>query len=445
MNYSSKINKEFATFISCFSVFTLMFIYYDISWGLMDDYRWIELTNNFIDNPLNYVEAIRYRLNEIGMFQPFLFLQFIGQYLPGIYLGTNFFYIQNILIILIIHYWSVVTFKNSLNINYFFSLSIFLIYPYTYDMFFLPSLQEKFCFLLFLYLVNKLNTFKLFTKKEYLKIFIISLSLPLVKLQGAIFIFFIFFYYLKNKDTAVIYSLAGIVTGIALQAYSLFFLNAHYYVVNNSYENLFSNLISIQNIFFIVIILITCLATLVEKNSSATLDILGLLVSSLALIFLYINWETYGYLLSFYAFFISLFIPYVFQKLLMVLSVKINMNFFNMVLILLVFTSSYLFFLPRIERWSDVNTVYQILDNNLLENKIYYCGSEGTLTFNRLNDSKNNVVHANNLIDITENNFYFITDDMQCSYFEKSLTNTCSVNPAFQSKYKRSEIIKISC
>ena len=196
MNSSSKITKELATFLGCFSILSLFFIYYDISWGLMDDYRWIELTKSFIDNPINYIETIRYRISEIGMVQPFLFLQFIGQYLPGIYLGTNFFYIQNLLIILFIHYWSVITFKKSFNINYFFSLSIFLIYPYTYDMFFLPSFQEKFCFLLFLYLVNKLNTEKVLANKEFLKIFIISLLLPLIKLQGAIFIFYILYIYM---------------------------------------------------------------------------------------------------------------------------------------------------------------------------------------------------------------------------------------------------------
>lgn len=445
MNSSSKTTKELATFLGCFSILSIFFIYYDISWGLMDDYRWIELTKSFIDNPINYIEAIRYRISEIGMVQPFLFLQFIGQYLPGIYLGTNFFYIQNLLIILFIHYWSVITFKKSFNINYFFSLSIFLIYPYTYDMFFLPSLQEKFCFLLFLYLVNKLNTENVLANKKFLKIFIISLSLPLIKLQGAIFIFYIFLNYLKKRDSATVYSLVGISTGITIQAYSLFFLNAHYYTVNNSYSNLLSNLTSIQNLFFILIIFITFLIALLDKNKQTTFDVLGLILSSLALIYLYINWETYGYLLSFYAFFIAIFIPYIIQKVFMVFSLEINNKFLNVILSLLVLSSSYLFFLPRMERWSDINAVYETLDDNLIAGEIYYCGSEGALTFNGLNNSKNNVVHANNLVDVEEQIFYFITDDMQCSYFEETLINTCSVNSAFPSKYGRSEIIRISC
>ena len=44
-----------------------------------------------------------------------------------------------------------------------------------------------------------------------------------------------------------------------------------------------------------------------------------------------------------------------------------------------------------------------------------------------------------------ENNFYFITDDLQCSYLEEFLNNTCIIQDGYESKYRRVQINKYSC
>ena len=67
---------------------------------------------------------------------------------------------------------------------------------------------------------------------------------------------------------------------------------------------------------------------------------------------------------------------------------NIKQFFVSLVLIGLTLMSVSLFFLPRAERWSDLNYVYSVLDTNKLDHEIYYCGSEGVLTFNNLNQSK---------------------------------------------------------
>ena len=54
---------------------------------------------------------------------------------------------------------------NKIRINYLYSLSIFLIFPYTFDLFLLPSLQEKFTIPLFSYLLFKLEK----AREEYKK------------------------------------------------------------------------------------------------------------------------------------------------------------------------------------------------------------------------------------------------------------------------------------
>ena len=103
------------------------------------------------------------------------------------------------------------------------------------------------------------------------------------------------------------------------------------------------------------------------------------------------------------------------------------------------------FFLPRAERWSDLNYVYSVLDTNKLDHEIYYCGSEGVLTFNNLNQSKNEIQFAGNFSEIKVNDFYLISDDLQCNYLEDELLSTCKTSTPFMSKYNRMEIKKYSC
>ena len=71
----------------------------------MDDYKWIVRTQEFIEEPIK--EYIEFQKDWIGKgtLQPFIQLQFIFQYLPGIYLGSLFTYIQNIFIIFFTHYY----------------------------------------------------------------------------------------------------------------------------------------------------------------------------------------------------------------------------------------------------------------------------------------------------------------------------------------------------
>ena len=114
-------------------------------------------------------------------------------------------------------------------------------------------------------------------------------------------------------------------------------------------------------------------------------------------------------------------------------------------MIVLTLLSANLFFLPRIERWSDLNLVYEVLDSVKLDNNIYYCGSEGVLTFNNLNDTKNKVSFAGNFNDIKQKNFYFISDDLQCDYLNDDFLSNCEISYPFNSKYKRMEINKYSC
>lgn len=439
------ISKELKIATSVSVLFAVLYIYYEIPWGLMDDYKWIVRTEEFLANPFSsYLEFQKYMISK-GTLQPFIHLQYLIQYVPGIYTTPLFTHIENIFILIFIHFFLYKVFGQKLRINYLFSLAIFLIFPYTYDLFLLPSLQEKFSIPLFSYLIYKLEKNRDSSTNSTLDIFLISFSIPLIKLQGSVFILFVFFYYLLHKTKSSQFSILGFAFSISLQAYLLFFTNSGYYVLEKTVNQVINNLLSIQNLLFISIVFIGFFFAFFEKNRETKLYIFGLGLSSLATIFILINWDSYGYLYSFYAFFLCLIVPFIIRFFLEAIKIPILNNFVSLVLIGLTLMSVSLFFVPRAERWSDLNYVYSVLDTNKLDHEIYYCGSEGVLTFNNLNQSKNEIQFAGNFSEIKVNDFYLISDDLQCNYLEDELLSTCKTSTPFMSKYNRMEIKKYSC
>ena len=132
----------------------------------MDDYKLIVRTEEFDASPLNsYIEFQKYVIGK-GTLQPFIHLQYIIQYIPGIYISPIIAFIQNIFILFFSHYLLFKVMSKKLSINYYYSLMIFLIFPYTFDMFLLPSLQEKFSIPLFAYLVHRLHIAEDLKKKS---------------------------------------------------------------------------------------------------------------------------------------------------------------------------------------------------------------------------------------------------------------------------------------
>jgi hypothetical protein len=204
-------------------------------------------------------------------------------------------------------------------------------------------------------------------------------------------------------------------------------------------------MLSLQNLLFVVVILISAFFAFIENNKETKIYINGFCLSGLGIIFILINWDSYGYLYGFYSFFLCILVPYCIVSVSERLNFKLLNNLIPPALIVLTLISANLFFLPRIERWSDLNLVYEVLDSVKLDNNIYYCGSEGVLTFNNLNDTKNKVSFAGNFNDIKQKNFYFISDDLQCDYLNDDFLSNCEISYPFNSKYKRMEINKYSC
>ena len=119
----------------------------------MDDYKWIVRTQEFIEEPIKEYIEFQKMLDWQRNFTAIYTITIYFSILTGIYLGSLFTYTQNIFIIFFSHYYLFKIFEKKLEIKYIDSLSVLMIYPYTFDMFLLPSLQEKFSVPLFTYLL----------------------------------------------------------------------------------------------------------------------------------------------------------------------------------------------------------------------------------------------------------------------------------------------------
>ena len=243
-----------------------------------------------------------HRIFDKGMFQPLYLIQAFLQYSLYFEYGSLPIYILNALIVFSTHF----VFIKGLNkfmkneVNYINSLLIFLILPYTYDLFIHPSLQTKLIFLFFgisLFLHQKKNENNLYI----LLIFLTGFLIPLIKLQGAIFIFFYLVLIYKDRSLLSKSVFTVYIIGFSIQAYVVLFLDGSYFVIKNSISNIISNFLHPYNILTLIF---TILFLSVMKKK-LDLFLISIVLSLLSLMFLYLNWSIYGYLLASYSYMIS--------------------------------------------------------------------------------------------------------------------------------------------
>ena len=340
--------------------------------------------------------------------------------LSRILLFPGITYIFNSFILLYIHH-NLFKAVNRIYGNYQISLIAFLIWPYTYDLFLHPSLQENLYFFYF-HFCSFLTDSK--TDNRF-KIFIVSLTLPLIKLQGSIFIGYSLVMYLKNKSQKILISILGFSIGIFLQAYIIFFIDTEYFVYSSNIGKFTNNLLILPNFLFFLLT-IFFLVVMVTFKKEKRYESVGLFLSSIFLIFIYSNWNIYGYLLASYAFFIAIFIPILYIEILEKASnLEKLKSYFKPLLIILMLISMLNFYIPRLERWQQITEVVTELQNPIEEN-VYYCAIEGTKWLNQIENINNEIMFVNNLSEIKNKYFYFINDEFQCSFFTTDLKNNCN-------------------
>lgn len=422
-----------------FTAFSILFWFYKIPLGLMDDFKNIALVDNITASPIKtFIEWNSERIFKRGMIQPFYLLQVLFQYFVFQFFGSLSIYIVNNFLVLIIFYIFVV----GLDIfhekfEHAFALLIFLTYPFVFDLFVHPSLQEKYIFMLFGF---SLLLLKSKSNRTWL-LFIIGLSIPLIKLQGSIFIFPIFFLskFFNNAKSKLL--LSGILVGVLAQGYVIFFIESDYFIFEPSISKLINNLLNPVNISFVLLSLVFILVTKSYKLRNFEENLyFGMFFAGLGLVFIYSNWYIAGYLLASYSFFVSIYITKIFFTILNY-PIKI-LTFLSLVLFLI---SSILFFIPRLERWSDLGLLYEYIGANQIGN-IKYCSSEGVYWLNSIQNN-NTFEHVNNISEIEEFEYYLLIDKFQCEQFVNlKALNKCILHKENSLKgYDSVYIVKVLC
>ena len=434
-NLLNKLSRNgLQTYLLLFITYSFLIIFYDPPLGLMDDFKNLEhiqsLNNNFITYYLEYNSE---RIFEKGLFQPLYLLQMYFQYSIS---NPLFVYLQNLLIVFTIHYVFIRGLNIFVKINQSVALIIFLIFPFTNDLFIHPSLQEKYSFLL----VGMVLPLIVKDKKFRYLIFILSFLIPLIKLQGTIFLFLFIAVHRLIKNRNSLFALVGNVLGIMIQVYVTFFIEAEYKIRSN-FDNLFYNLKHPINILFLILIFIYTVNIFLKKDFN--LVKISIVLSSLAIIFIYINFYILGYLLSTYAYFVSIMVA----NLLLETIHKLNIKQYQSIVILLFFLiiSISQYFVPRFERWSDLNQLYTSLEQDTY-GEIYYCSEEASIFLNKSIKTENRIIFVNQTKDINnKKNFLILLDDFQCNGFTNEVNSACVVQKVFITPYQKLLINQVKC
>ena len=249
--------------------------------------------------------------------------------------------------------------------------------------------------------------------------------------------------YFKKKSQKTLISILGFSTAIFLQAYIIFFIDTEYFVYNSNISKFINNLLILPNLLFFLLT-IFFLVVMVTLNKEKRYESIGLFLSSIFLIFIYSNWNIYGYLLASYAFFIAIFIPILYTEIIEEASnLEQQKSLFKPLLVLLMVISMVNFYIPRLERWQQITDVITELQNPITEN-VYYCAIEGTKWLNQIENINNEILFVNNLKEIKNKYFYFINDEFQCSFFTTDLKSKCNTLTEALPR-KRFYLSKYSC
>tara|TARA_B100001250_G_C19804390_1_gene792581 strand:- start:534 stop:1892 length:1359 start_codon:yes stop_codon:yes gene_type:complete len=374
MKKENTINKFFYPLLSVLSL-SAIFFYKKPFWGIMDDPTSIQLSKIFYKNPIETTLFWISQNTSHGMFRPFFALQQSIQYIFYDINNPIYTYILNIFISI----FALVMFSSLFIRRRYISifLSIIFLWPYSYDLFLMPTLNEKWGILI-LYFGLKTSYRK---KVNYVFKLFFGVTSILIKLNVFIFFPLVLFYELtKNKK---FYLSFGMVSGLIIQLLTFIRFPNSYYNEGLSESLKIINFFTFQNIFLYLIFLLIFLILFLSKNFEPNDNLFLLCIfSSLFIAYVIINLRNseFSYLGSVLSIPLAIFIIFIFDR-------YINIDKYHLAIYLLSIILGFNIFLTkRLERWSDIEVV---LNYETSSEVLYFC-SEGTAMLNILDYEINN-------------------------------------------------------
>lgn len=361
------------------AVFTYLIINFNDKspfWGLMDDATSIRLSKQFSSKPFFTTIEWVAQNNSHGMFRPFFVLQQYFQYI--FYDFNNPFptYALNIFTVIFGIFLFTLVFidKNDLYIFY----ALLLLWPYTYDWFIMPTLNEKFG-LIFLSLSLLLKSRGI---SAYLKL-LLGIFALLIKLNIVIFLPIVI--YIEKTKNEKFYATTGMLCGLIVQTFFFFYYPDSYYNTGLIETFQLINFFTIQNLVVEVIVIFIIIDILFLNNDTNKRYFLFSLLISIFLSFIILNLRnsSFAYLGTILIFPISIYLISLINRL--------NLNKIKYIfLIVSLITSNLLFLTPRLERWNDIGSIVSIKSEN---KSVYFCG-EGRFMLNVWDIEANNTKNS---------------------------------------------------
>ncbi|MBK9292991.1 MAG: hypothetical protein IPM57_00845 [Oligoflexia bacterium] len=258
--------------------------------------------------------SLEYLKNDLawGMIRPFYPLQVAILYQVGHLFGPTSYYLFNAIIVFLVLFFSAHVYSKILNLNRYIIILAALCFPYTYDLFQHPSLQEKFVLFfgaLLLFYLNKISEAKVkdfalvtlicilgyLTKGSFAIYFPMALLLLIIKEKFKIKHNVVFLFYFVLLNTTCIFLIKKIASHGS-------------YTSSYSFNKFFVNM---QQPYFVMLFLVLLFGFLlifnkIRKNKDylQTLSLVGLV----GFIFLFLPWSLAGYILSLSGLFVGLII-----------------------------------------------------------------------------------------------------------------------------------------
>ena len=364
------LHKKSLHFYIPFSCLIYLLVFFYIKnpfWGIMDDATSIRLGSQFSSQPLLTTAEWLIQNNSQGMFRPFFAVQQYLQYFFYEYNNPLPTYFLNISLVLLGIYLFSKVFVNKDKLIIFYS--VFLLWPYTYDWFMMPTLNEKYGLIFIsLGLMLRVNNQNRFIK------FIFGLLALLFKLNLIVLIPLAFY---KEKSQKIQLDLtAGMILGLLIQTF-FFFNNPDSYYNTGIFETILAiEFDTIQNLVVLIILFGLIIDFIVCSNSKQEKLLIICISISILISFIMLNLRnsSFGYLGTILIFPISLYLISLANRLKFMNIDKIK----NLTLITCLIVSNIFFLTPRLERWGDIGNILSLdFDNKA----VYFCG-EGRFMLN---------------------------------------------------------------
>ena len=375
-----KINLKHSYFI----FFLILLGYFSISffitkpfWGLMDDATSIKTAIQYSIDPIETTREWVSHHNKNGMFRPFFATQQYIQFLFYDFSNPYPTFLLNIFIVIIGIYLFSKVFVAQKNLILFYS--IYILWPYTYDWLFLPSLNSKWGLIFSCIALLMKNSRKLTPLK-----FLLGTFAVLMKLDVVVLLPLAFYQETKQQNPKTVTSGMGL--GFFIQMFFFFSYPNSYYNTGifETIKNI--NFFTLQNLIIGLVILLSLFDLYFIKQSKENkLKIICCLVSILIAVgILNLRNSNYAYLGAILIFPILIYTISFIER---IEPFKKIFSDFEIILIVVCLLVSNIFLLnPRLERWNDLE---KIVNLEFQEQAVYFC-EEGQKMINVWDIENNN-------------------------------------------------------